>query len=219
MHLIVRALLLALAGLAFQASANPMLWTFSGDVYRSTNGVAPCPGLCGSIVPPRGPITFTMVLDQVSAVETFSGVGAPVKWYTMGGLSNVDFGYGPLYRLPEFIVSVSDNDFGSGEPDQLDIFTLGGRGQFFKGAAFSIHLGSLGTELLNGLALPSSLDLALTDNPRGFLAFSETGATADAAQFTLDRLTITEMPEPNSIALILLGLGAVLGSVRRKVSR
>ena len=203
--------------MATSVFAGPTLWTFSGEIVGGSGSVPNCPGLCGFNVPPIGnPITFTMVLDQVDMTEVFAESTSLVTWYTMfGGLSKVDFGYRPAFDFSRFVVSLKDNDIRNSEPDQLLIFKhepICCAGD----ASFSLHLGSIGTSLLSGTGLPTNLDLSLADSAYGSLTYVETNAgLSNYAAFTIDRLVVTSVPEPESWVLMLVGLGAVCATTRR----
>lgn len=214
---VLTALFFLAAFIATNTYAGPTLWTFSGDIVFGSGSNPSCPGLCGHQVPPTGnPISFTMVLDQPEKAEVFSEATSLVTWYTMfGGYSKIDFGYRPEFLFSRFVVSVKDNDIANSEPDQLLIFKhepICCIGE----SSFSLHLGSMGTSLIDGSALPSNLDLALTNSAFGRLTYVTTGAgLSEYADFTINRLVVSSVPEPQSLLLMLTALGALVLVHRR----
>jgi len=76
---------------------------------------------------------------------------------------------------------------------------------------FEFGLANLSQDVLGGnLSLPSSINLAQ------FPDLSELIVEADDSAIELQFLSITSVPEPSSLALFGLGVGAVLGYVRRR---
>lgn len=100
-------------------------------------------------------------------------------------------------------------------------FELAGnqRGMFSPAYAFDTGTVSFGTQSLNYLVAAydgfSLYQLAFTPGESGSYSLSFANAGGDNVGALLDNVSVTSVPEPESYALMLLGLG-VMGSIARR---
>jgi hypothetical protein len=224
-----RGLVAAWSGAALVASltASPVcaaavLLTFQGLVVGGSSGGAPpgcvsdpTPVSCAHDMPPNGvPLSIAMLLDTSLAPldEGIPGGGTSSK-YVMTGVSYIDFGYRPEFRLSDFYLRVVDNNIGFTEPDRLSVIhdeqaVYGGIPEVW----FDLEFGSASTDFLSGPGLPPSLDLSLASSAGGNLYFSTNGVSSEYMQFAITSVTVSQpLPEPPTGALALMALFAAVG--------
>lgn len=193
------------------ANATPMQWAFSGFIWQSYTNIPGCLGLCGQDLPPGGnPISFSMVIDQAPTAYVSKNT-----FNITGGLSKVDFGYSPIFAFSNFYMTVVNNNNGSAQ--DLQIFSDQPPSGVGNVASFSIDIGSFSSNLLSGNSIPTSLNLSLADWANGRLNYVPQNNIniTESAEFTINSLSISPVPEPESYAMMLVGLG-LLASARRR---
>lgn len=190
----------------------------NGD-FLPTNGVA-CTGgdLCSSNVDGAvfgGNLSFTDGGVTAVATSSFaSGASSVVQDHDGGWTASIGAGLGVYHKTGD----TSDDNITSGETLTItfdQVVTLTSVGLRAEGHNFT-GWGAGKTFLLDGVqtTLPQDTGSIAVDMTGNVFTFAYGGTNAD--QFYLASLTVTPVPEPASVAMVLAGLGFVGVAQRRR---
>lgn len=194
--------------------------TFSsgGFQFTATSGFSEPGGLVGLIDTAEGFTPFgnapTNAIDQFYAglndgglMMTAGGFDLTLKGFDFGFIPAVPFFYEEGY-LPGLLVALYTTADGVDGLEMFEFSAADADGLFAFSSVGSQDLGALGAQALTSVTFLACL---YEGNDCYLDAFNQ-------AQFAIDNISAT-VPEPGSLALLVLGLGLTVGATRRRAAR